>query len=74
MVVVVGVVLGTSSSSVLRGASSVRIGFVVAVGITTGVTPLYVAFGWFGLQAALELLLVVEIVVVCSPSVDRFVW
>jgi len=71
VVVVVGVVLGTSSSSVLRGASSVRIGFVVAVGITTGVTPLYVVFGF---ETALELLLVVEIVVVCSPSGDRFVW
>jgi hypothetical protein len=74
VVVVVVVVLGTSSSSVLRDASSVKIGFVIAVGITTGVTPLYVAFGWLGLQAARELLLVVEIAVVCIPSGDRFVW
>jgi hypothetical protein len=64
VVVVVGVVLGTSSSSVLNGNSSGTIRFVVAVGITMGVTLLNVVFGWFGLPVALELLLVVEIVVV----------
>jgi hypothetical protein len=74
VVVVVGVVLGMSSSSVLSGTSSGRIVFVVAVGITMGVTLLYVAFGWFVLHGALELLLVVDTVVVRSPSVDRFVW
>jgi hypothetical protein len=65
VVVVVGVVLGMSTSSVLWAASSGRILLaVVAVGITMGVTLLGVSFGWCGLHVELLLLLVVETVVV----------
>jgi hypothetical protein len=47
VVVVVGVVLGMSSSSVLWGTSSCRILLVVvAEGMTMGVTLLDVMSGW----------------------------
>jgi hypothetical protein len=64
-VVVVGVVLGMSTTSVLWGTSSGRILLVVvAEGITMGVTLLEVMSGWCCPHEGLELLLVVETVVV----------
>jgi hypothetical protein len=64
VVVVVGVVLGMSASSVLWGTSSCRILLVVADGIKMGVNLLDVMSGWCGPHVGPELLLVVETVVV----------
>lgn len=63
--VVVGVVLGTSTSSVLWAPSSGRILLVVAaVGTAKAETPLGVSYGSFGLHEELLLLVVIETAVV----------